>query len=196
MKAIDWQQFLQQQKEAYGKVLFTATELANVSGQERASLDVTLQRLVKRGIIQRYADGRYGLPGAVSIEILTSSLDNASYITGFYALRHHNIVTQFPQEITCFTNRRHNRSRVRRTPLGKIVFVCISSKIYYKPAGNIAPPEQALCDFVYLCRRRSVVATDIVSFRNLSQLNRDKLSVCLQKYPKKVESEVLRLIGR
>ncbi len=110
MKVFEWQQFLQDQRERYSKVLFTATELANADGGSAESVRVALQRLVTRGVIQRYTDGRYGLPGAVTIEDLVPSLDRAAYVTGMYALYRHHLVTQRPSEIRCFTNRRHNRS--------------------------------------------------------------------------------------
>jgi hypothetical protein len=195
MKAFEWQQFLQDQRERHSKVLFTATELANADGGSTGSIRVALQRLVARGVIQRYADGRYGLPGAVRIEDLVPSLDRAAYVTGMYALYRHHIVTQRPSEIRCFTNRRHNRSRVRTTPLGRIVFVCLTSAIYAPPGDSvIAAPEQALCDFVYECRRQRLPPDALVTFRNLDGLDRNRLTAVGSRYPKTIASEVARLI--
>ncbi len=195
MRAIDWQQFFQKQRDEHGKVVFTITELANVSSLDPRSLKASLQRLVERDVIQRYTKGRYGLAGAVSVEDLVPSLDPAGYITGMYALYGHQLVTQSPVEITCFTNRRHNRSRERVTPLGRIIFVCVTASVYRHPEESVlASPEQALCDFVYLCRKRGVVPSDIVSFRNMVRLNTYKLRICLQKYPASVRHEIERLL--
>ncbi len=156
MKALEWQKFLQDQREHHSKVLFTTTELANSDGCSVDTIRVALQRLIARGVIQHYTDGRYGLSGAVTIEDLVPSLDRAAYVTGMYALYRHHLVTQTPSEIRCFTNRRHNRSRERTTPLGRIIFVCVTSAIYVFPGESvIADPEQAFCDFVYECRRQS-----------------------------------------
>jgi len=197
MRAIDWQQFFQKQRDKYAKVVFTVTELANVSALDPRSLKASLQRLVERGVIQRYVKGRYGLAGAASIEDLVPSLDAAGYVTGMYALHRHQLITQAPVEITCFTNRRHNRSRVRITPLGRIVFVCVSVSIYQYPQESVlASPEQALCDFVYLCRKRGVVPSDIVTFRNLDRLNTDKLRIWLQRYPTTAGREIEQLLMR
>ena len=124
MKAIDWHKTLQEQRDRHGKVIFTITELSNISSLDTRSLKVSLSRLVAQRIIQQYTKGRYGIPGAVRIEDLIPSIDPAAYITGMYALYQHRLITQVPTEISCFTNRRHNRSRIRITPLGKIVFVC------------------------------------------------------------------------
>ena len=195
MRAIDWQKFLQDQREKHGKVVFTRTELANVSSLDPSSLKVALPRLVNRGVIQRYTKGRYGLAGAVTAEGLVSSLDNAGYITGMHALYRHNLVTQAPAEITCFTTRRHNKSRVRATSMGRVVFICIEGSVYaYPEDGTIASPEQALCDFIYICRKRHIVASDIVTFRNLDRLNKDLLQHHLQRYPATVKREAERLL--
>ena len=51
MRAIDWQQFLQQQRDRHGKVVFTPTELANASSQDWPSLKAALRRLVDRGVM-------------------------------------------------------------------------------------------------------------------------------------------------
>jgi len=54
------------------------------------------ERLVARGVMERYTDGRYELPGPTAIEDLVPSLDAASYITGMYALYRHQIIAGFP----------------------------------------------------------------------------------------------------
>ncbi len=195
MRAIDWQNFLHDQRDRHGKVVFTTTELANVSSLGPPSLRTALQRLVRRGIIQRYAKGRYGLPGAVTPEALVTSLDPAAYVTGVYALYLHQTVTQAPSEISCFTNRRHNRSRERATALGRIVFVCVTGPVYRYPRnGAAASPEQAMCDFVHLCRRRGVIPRHVVTFRNIDRLSMGGLQEHLPRYPATVGREVEKLL--
>ena len=193
-QAIEWQRFLQEQREQHNKVVFTVTELANVASCSVTSLGVALQRLVKRGVLERYTVGRYGLPGAATAENVVSSIDKSAYITGMYALYRHQLITQVPVEISCFTNRRHNKSRSRKTSCGRVVFICITGKIYSVPSGSIiAGPEQALCDFVYNCHKRSLVAEDIVTFRNLNNLNSEQLQSCLLRYSKSVVKEVINI---
>jgi hypothetical protein len=197
MKAIDWQKTLQEQRDKYGKVVFTVTELSNISALNAQSLKVSLSRLVERGIIQHYTKGRYGMAGEVGIEDLVPSIDPAAYVTGMYALYQHQLITQMPTEVSCFTNHRHNRSRVRVTPLGRIVFICITGSIYSYPQENvIASPEQAVSDFVYLCRKRGVSPSDIVTFRNLHRLDSALLKTRLKKYPATVKHEVEQILQR
>lgn len=195
MNALEWLRFLQQQREQHHKVVFTVTELANASGQQRASVIVSLQRLIDRGVMERYANGRYGLPGAATVTDLVPSLDSGAYVTGLYALHRHNIVTQRSMEIVCFTNRRHNRSRVRECSMGRLAFVSISSAIYaYPGASALAGPAQALCDFVYLCCRRRLSAATQATFRNLETLDPEELGRIQERYPKTVARELKTIL--
>ena len=86
VKANAWRKFLEEQRDRHGKVLFTVTELANVAGVSRAALNVELARLRDQEIIAKYAHGLYGLPGAVSPQVLVPAIDSHAYITGHYAL--------------------------------------------------------------------------------------------------------------
>ncbi len=196
MKALEWQRLLQEQRDRHAKVLFTPTELANADGCSAASIRVVLQRLVNRGVIRRYTEGRYGLPDSVSIEDLVPSIDTSAYITGMSALYRHGLVTQRPSETLCFTKRRHNRSRKRDTHLGRIVFVCISSKVYDYPEDSvIAAPEQSFCDFIYQVRKQNVLPESLVTFRNLNKLDPEELKARLSRYPSTVATSATRLLS-
>lgn len=196
MKASEWQQCLQQNREHYGKVVFTLTELANISGHSMPVLKNTLRRLRSHGVIQQYAPGKYGLPGAAQIEDLVSCVDAGAYITGFYALHKHGLVTQTPRRIHVFTNRRHNRSRIRKTTLGTLVFVCVQRPVYARPEISVvAGPVQSLCDFVYILRRQGLSANSLVTFRELRELDVTELERHLSRYPKTVGSEVHLLLS-
>ena len=197
MRALDWQRFFQQQRDEHRKVVFTTAELANVAQASPGVLNVALRRLVKQGVLARYAAGRYVLPGAVSPEDLVPTLDTSAYVTAMYSLYRHQIITQAPTEITCFTNRRHNRSRVRKTPFGRIVFVCVESAVYSTPRdGVMASGEQAFCDFIHVCRKRGVRASSLVTFRNMDRLDRQALAGILIRYPVAARREATRLLAK
>ena len=194
MKTLEWIKFLETQRTQHGKVLFRVAELANVAGRSHHALNVELARLVKNGILIRYATGVYGLPGAATPEHLVAMLDTGAYITGMFALYRHNLITQAPTKITCFTNRRHNRSRQRRTPLGRLVFVCVSRHIYAKPAsGVLASPEQAFCDFVHTARRQGLNPASLVTFRGLNRLKPNRLAGLAKRYPASVAKTIQQL---
>jgi hypothetical protein len=194
MKMLEWMRFFQTQEGEHAKRVFTVSELANVAGAAPRVLNVELSRLVKRGLVTRYAQGRYGQSADVRPEEILPFLDSSAYITGFYALYRHNLVMQVPAEITCFSKRRHNRSRERVSALGKFIFVRVSPKVYQRPDhGVIASPEQALCDFLYLTCRKSLRAENLVTFRGLSRLDKSRLKKILSHYPATV-AEALRCV--
>ncbi len=197
MRANAWRQYLEEQRERYGKVLFTRTELANVAGASQAALNVELARLRRQGILVRHAHGLYGMPGAVSPQSLVPAIDSHAYITGHYALYEHQMVTQTPATITCFTDRRSPRARQRITSVGRLIFVCVRSRVYLPvPEAAIAPPPQALCDYVYLSRRDGVDPEALVTFRNLQRIRAEELAPILPRYPSRVQKHVERLLHR
>jgi hypothetical protein len=195
VKANAWRRFLEEQRDRHGKVLFTVTELANIAGVSRAALNVQLARLREQAMIAKYAHGLYGLPGGVSAELLVPAIDSHAYITGHYALHQHNLITQAPTTVTCFTDRRSPRARERDTPAGRLVFVCVRSGVYAPVPGEVlAPPAQALCDYVYLSRRDGVRPEALVTFRNLHRLRTQEIPGLLARYPLTVQKHVQRLL--
>jgi hypothetical protein len=187
MKTLAWQNFFAEQRALHGKVVFSVAELANAAQTTLHALNTELGRLVRRGVLARYAHGRYGPTQGVAPEDILQTVDPGAYMTGFYALFRRHLVTQVPTEVTCFSPRRHNRKADRLTPAGKLKFVCVPAGIYVKPAGlALAPAEQALCDFVWLNCRDGVDAQSLVTLRNLDTLNRRRLNKILRRYPEQV----------
>ena len=196
MKTLAWQNFFAEQRERHGKVIFSVAELANAAQTTLHAVNTELGRLVARGLITRYAHGRYGLTKGVTAENILPALDRGAYLTGFYALFRHHLVTQIPTEVTCFTNRRHNRRTDRVTPAGKLRFICVPASLYAKPVGRVlAVAEQALCDFVWLNLRAGVEPQSQVTFQNLNTLSRSRLDRVLRRYPEEVRSVIGRTVG-
>jgi hypothetical protein len=194
MKAIEWVRFLADQRTRHGKGVFTVAELANVADVSPAVLNVELGRLVSRGLIRRWVPGRYGLPDGVTASELVAAIDADAYVTGAYALAQHGFITQVPHEIDCFTRRRHNRSRRRQTPLGTIVFICVGNRVHAPPAGRgLAPPGQALCDLVFVHRRRGLDPRNLYTFRNLGRLRVSPDVV--DRYPATVQRGVAAVLS-
>ena len=196
MKTHDWLKYLQTELRQHGKKLFTVTELANAAGVPLHTVNVELNRLVKKDAISRYAHGKYGLPDAAGPEDLLPFLDTGAYITGFYALYRHNLITQVPAVITCFTNRRHDRSRIRKTPLGTFIFSCVSKKIYHFPEdGLITSPEQAFFDWTYISLRQGLRPETQVTLRTLNTLRPEIMAGLRLRYPKSVIEKVKQILS-
>lgn len=192
MKAIDWIRFFMRQRSESGKQIFSVTELANAAGLSAAVINVQLGRLVRQGAICRYVPGRYGLPDAAAAEDLVVSIDPDAYVTAAAAAARHGLITQVPQIVDCFTSRRHNRSRTRPSPLGTLVFRCVSAEIHDRPDRAVAGPSQAICDLVYLAHRAGTEPRSLYTFRKLATV--DMPAELLARYPKTVQADVRRLV--
>jgi hypothetical protein len=128
---------------------------------------------------------------------LLPNLDSHAYLTGAFALHRHNLITQMPVEITCFTNRRHNRSRVRTTPVGRFTFVCVQPPVNAPPKeGVVAGPEQAVCDYIFLMRRRGVAPSSQVTFRGLQGLDAKVVQELAARYPKSVRQALTEILPK
>lgn len=196
MRSVQWLRTLQAQRDLHGKTVFSVPELCNLSGSSPGSINVELSRLLKAGVIERCAPGQYALPGASTPEALLPQLDTGAYITGLYALFRHNLVTQVPSEITCFTNRRHNRSSVRKTPHGIFRFVSVSPRFYMPPdEGVLAGPEQALCDWYLTLRRAGLTPTSQATLRLPGKIDPAKLANVLPRYPNTVRQMLRNLLA-
>jgi len=196
MKTLEWLTFFAQQRMRHGKVIFSVAELANAAQTSLHTVNTELGRLLRRGVIARYAHGRYGPTQEVAPEDLLPALDPGAYLTGFYALFRHHLVAQAPTEVTCFTNRRHNRRTDRITPAGKLRFICVPSGVYAKPAeGTLTSAEQALCDFAWLTLQDGLDPQSLVTFRNLHALSRRRLNQTLRHYPENVRDAVGRIMS-
>jgi hypothetical protein len=196
MKTLEWQKFLSDQRAEHGKVVFSVAELANAAQTSLHAVNTELGRLVRRGIIHRYAHGRYGPAQGVGPEDILWAVDPGAYITGFYALFQYHLVTQVPTEVTCFTHRRHNRKSDRLTPAGRLRFICVPPGVYARPEDRvIAPAEQSLCDFAWLNLRDAIDPQSLVTFQNLDTLSRRRLDKALRRYPEKVRTTVARITG-
>ena len=196
MKSNAWRNFFDQQRGEHRKVLFTITELANVAGASRAALNVEL-RGSAQGILVRYAHGLYGPPQAVTPEMLVPAIDWRAYITGHYALFVRNLVTQVPAAIVCFTDSCSPRrgSATRRSGGWSWSASAVGFIAGPRPAA-IASPAQALCDYIYLSRRRGTAPEALVTFRNLAGICDEHFAEVVGRYPKTVRGQALDLVGR
>ena len=195
MKALEWVSFFGEQRKLHGKVIFSVAELANAARTSLHAVNTELGRLLRRGLIARYAHGRYGPVEGVTPEDLLPALDPGAYTTGLYALFRHHLVTQISTEVTCFTNRRHNRRPDRPNPAGKLKFICVPGSLYSKPLeGTLATAEQALCDFAWLSLRDGLEPQSLATFRNLHALSRRRLEHVLRRYPENARDNVRRIL--
>ena len=148
MKSRDWQNFLEEQRGNYGKVLYTLPELAAFGGHQAeraANVDLSMLHCQAAGYHKNYAHGLYGVPDEVELPaLIVAAIDSYAYITGHYALYSPGLVTQSPFVITSFTDNRRPRAGWERHSTRSSSFCCVRSRVYHPVnAEAIASPAQA-----------------------------------------------------
>jgi len=194
MKMREWERTLSQLHNRSGKQFYRVAELANLAINHSKLRGIELARLVNAGLLIRYTHGIYGIPEATDVPQLAAVMDSHSYVTGEAALYHHGLMTQASTRKTCFTNRRHNRSRVRHTPLGIFTFCSVSSPVYTPPDKHeYAPPAQALHDFVFIMRQRGAEPESVATLRNLDMIEKAEMDTVAMRYPDTVRRQARAL---
>jgi hypothetical protein len=83
---------------------------------------------------------------------------------------------------------------LRDTPVGRLRFVCIRSRVYNLPEkGHMAGPEQALLDFVYMARREGARAVNQLTLQSRERFDASELSRLAKRYPGTVRREAAGL---
>jgi hypothetical protein len=137
------------------KPYFTVADLEKILGLKRASLYVTLSRLVKAGILVRLRKNAYKLFLTESdLEKSANELYFPSYLSFESALSKYGILSQIPYTLTFATTRPSKKIVLGDTAIeyrhmkGVLFFGYILENGRY-----IATPEKALLDELYLMSR-------------------------------------------
>ncbi len=135
-----------------GKRFFTLADLEKVAGLGRESLYVTLNRLSKRGTIERAARGVYVVPGSgARLEGIAGQLYFPCYLSFESALSRFGVLNLVPYAVTFATTRKTKAVDL----LGRRVeYRKIKEELYFgfdlDDGHYAARPEKALLDLVYL----------------------------------------------
>jgi predicted transcriptional regulator of viral defense system len=188
-KKIDWVTTLA--AEAKTNPLVRIGGAASKYGLARAAATKALNRLQKRGLVERVADGIYlnKLTASVSARDVVNELNPESYISLGTALAEWGLSSQNPAAATCVTT-----SRGRKIKAGsiEIVYRNISRELFWgytEKKGRyrnykIAEPEKAFLDWIYFKLKDGLpVQFDEIQFEKLS---RARLVEYAKKYPSTV----------
>ena len=149
MKVDEWLGFFKQHKE---KKLFSLSDLAQLTGEDKSSLSVQLTRLVKAGVISRAAQVWYENPFTPpSFEEVAMVIRYPSYLSMEYALSKHGFLSQAVYTLTLVTTK---LPYTYKTDQMVYEYHQISRSLFwgYQQEGTVltAEPEKALLDIIYL----------------------------------------------
>jgi predicted transcriptional regulator of viral defense system len=181
---------------SFNKSYFTLADLEKILGLSRDSLYVTLNRLVKTGVLVRLMRGIYQPEfQVIGLEKVANELYYPSYLSFESALSIYGILSQIPYTLLFATVRRSKKI----TLSGREVEYRQLKKDYFfgyilKNGIYIAEPEKALLDQLYMLSKGRAAAD--ISEWSLVGLEKKKFLKYSRIFPKKVQNGAKRLIPK
>lgn len=143
---------LQRELRSTGKAFFTLSDLEKVTGLEKGSLYVSLNRWLKRGILERAQRGVYIIPGeGQRLDIVAGQIYFPCYLSFESALSRFGVLNLVPYSLTFATTRKTRNA----TLLGReVLYRQIKDELFFgfdiEDGLYVAEAEKALLDLVYM----------------------------------------------
>ena len=167
----------------YHKSYLTVADLEKVLGLKRDSLYVTLNRLVKSGVLVRLAKNIYSLfTETVDTEKIAGELYFPSYLSFEQALSQYGILSQIPYTQTFATTRPTKKMIIAGA---EVEYSHLKKELFFgyilKNGKNIAEKEKALLDQLYMVSmgKRSINIEEL----DLRGIDIGKLTEYAKKFP-------------
>lgn len=176
--------------QATGKEFFTLADLEKATGLEGASLRVALNRLSKRGVLERASDGVYIVPGsAVNVERVAGQLYFPSYLSFESALSRFGVLNLVPFTLTFATIRKTKSIDLLHR---QVAYRHIKKDLFFgfdmKDGVYVAEPEKALLDLVYLATfGKAALPLEEMDFSSLSMA---ALEAYASRFPPRVGKRI------
>ena len=185
---------LAQRLLSLGKPYFSPADLEKILGQRRPALYVTLNRLVRYGVLRRLRRGVYQVAlRAPNCSLIAHQLVYPSYLSFESALSRYGILSQVPYTLTFATPH-----KTRRLTLGDTVveFRQLKDDLFfgYTLEGGlyVAEPEKAFLDQLYMVTRGlSNLALDEL---DLSSLTAERSQEYMVRFPAAVQNLLSELV--
>jgi len=197
VKVDEWLNFFKNNKK---KKLFSLSDLAQLTGENKSSLSVQLTRLVKTNVISRIAQMWYENPFATpSIEETAMVIRYPSYLSLEYALSKQGILSQTVHTLILVTTK---LPYTYKTSKAVYEYHQIKKSLFwgYKREGTVltAEPEKALLDLIYIrCIRNREMNQDnlasLVNDMDLSELERKRLHRYAERFSSGTKNVLYKL---
>lgn len=195
---MDWVKLITDRARTSG--FLRVDELARELNVSEVIVGNALRRQENRGLVEHLGKKIYinRLVPDFSGRELINILRPEACLSLETVLRDSGISTQSPTALTCVTPGRPGEFRAKSVTiifrrLSKNLFWGFREKHTRYGKYNIADPEKALLDWVYLCRQEgSVVHTDEL---DLQRLDRGKLLQYAAKFPVPVKQQIVEAVA-
>jgi len=195
---MDWAKFLAER--ARKTAVFNARQLATDLKIPFPTVRRALSRQQQRGLLDNVGNNIF--VNRLALEFsgyeLINLLRPQSYLSLESVLQNSGISTQSPRDLTCVTSGEPGRFQtsvlsIRYRRIAPHLFWGFHPKRTRYGRYNLAEPEKALLDWIYLLRQEgSIVPTDEL---DLTPLDLAKLLQYSEKFPKPVRQQVLELVA-
>lgn len=180
------------------KDCFTTSDIkALLQIEKNRTLEDVVQRLIESKVLISLEKGKYlkVASNASDFEI-AQFLYSPSYISFETALNYHNILSQFPMEITSATTKRRTTKEVLDRMFS---YANISTKLftgYYKEGRFLmASPEKALFDQLYMIAR-GLKTDQYMDEMDYTRIKKQELNKYLPLVPNSFGSKIKDLISQ
>ncbi len=176
-----------------GKPYLTVADLEKITGLQRKSLYVILNRLVKSAVLERLAKNIYVLfTESTDLAKIAGELYFPSYLSFEQALSHYGILPQVPFSLTFATPRPG-----KKLVLGdlEVEYSHFKKELFFgyvmEKGKYIAEKEKALLDELYMVSlgKRSINLSEL----DLKDIDRKKLDEYAKKFPVRIKPLVDRV---
>lgn len=172
----------------FNKSYFTVADLEKILDLKRNSLYVTLNRLVKSGVLIRLGKNLYfPFTEAVDVEKIANELYFPSYLSFEQALSQYGILSQIPYTQTFATTRPTKKMVIADVA---VEFSHLKKELFFgfslKNGKYIADKEKALLDQLYMVSmgKRGLNISEL-DFR---EMDKSKLNDYAKKFPNRIKS--------
>lgn len=182
--------------KSFNKPYFTVADLEKILVMSRNVLYVTLNRLVKSGVLIRLKRGVYQ-PEFQSLELekTANELYYPSYLSFESALSRYGILSQIPYSLTFATTKTTKKQSLAGR---EVEYRQLKDELFfgYTLVGGIyfAEPEKAILDQLYLMSKGKIVSD--ISEWSLVGLDKEKLFKYSKKFPQSVQKKIKKLASR
>jgi predicted transcriptional regulator of viral defense system len=175
------------------KAFFTLSDLEKITGLDRKSLYVSLNRWVKKGVLERGGRNIYVMAGEpVKLEAIAGQSYFPCYLSFESALSRFGVLNLVPYSLSFATTRKTKSV----TLLDKRVdYKHLQAELYFgftqEEGFYVAEPEKALLDLVYFASfGKTTIPLEEMDLRSLSRQTLDEYS---RRFPQRVIKALERL---